>query len=172
MSTYWDARTYDASSQPQQAWTADLFRRLPGLAPDSTILDVGCGTGRVTEQLLDLVPGGRVLAFDASAEMVELARVRLGDRAEVWCQDVLSVQLLERVDVPTARFPARAAAGACWSVANVGSRIGRQGAAAPCVADDGIRPVIHARCTQRRRCVGRESRRWPRCACHRRSSRA
>jgi trans-aconitate 2-methyltransferase len=99
MTTPWDARAYDVSSQPQQAWAVDVLRRLRGVAPDATVLDVGCGTGRVTEQLLEVVPRGRVLAFDASAEMVELARARLGDRAEVWCQDVLSLSLPEPVDV-------------------------------------------------------------------------
>jgi trans-aconitate 2-methyltransferase len=62
------------------------------------VLDVGCGTGRVTEALAALVPRGRVLAFDASPEMVELARARLGDRAEVWCQDVLELDLDDAVD--------------------------------------------------------------------------
>ena len=63
------------------------------------MFDVGCGTGQVTEALLDLVPRGRVLAIDASQEMVEFPRRRLGDRAEVWCQDVLDVDLDEPVDV-------------------------------------------------------------------------
>ena len=61
-------------------------------------MDVGCGTGRVTEALLALVPRGRVLAIDASADMVALARSRLGDRAEVWCEDVLDLDLDEPVD--------------------------------------------------------------------------
>jgi len=39
-----------------------------------------------------------VLAIDASADMVVLARRRLGDRAEVWCQDVLDLDLDEPVD--------------------------------------------------------------------------
>ena len=62
------------------------------------MLDVGCGTGRVTEALAARVPRGRVLAFDASPEMVELARARLGDRAEIWCQDVLDLDLVDAVD--------------------------------------------------------------------------
>ncbi len=62
------------------------------------MLDVGCGTGRVTEALLELVPRGRVLAIDASAEMVALARERLGDRAEVWCSDVLELELEQPLD--------------------------------------------------------------------------
>ena len=99
MSTPWDARTYDQSSQPQQTWAADVLGRLEGIGDDATILDVGCGTGRVTELLLALVPRGRVLAVDASQDMVALARERLGDRAEVWCQDALDLELDEAVDV-------------------------------------------------------------------------
>ncbi len=96
--TPWDARTYDASSQPQQAWASDVLARLESIAQDATVLDVGCGTGRVTEALLTLAPRGRVLAMDASAEMVALARRRLGDRVEVWCQDALDLDLAEPVD--------------------------------------------------------------------------
>jgi trans-aconitate 2-methyltransferase len=97
--TPWDARTYDQSSQPQQAWASQVLTRLEGIARDATVLDVGCGTGRVTEALLAFVPRGRVLAIDASVDMVALARRRLGDRAEVWCQDVVDLELDEPVDV-------------------------------------------------------------------------
>jgi trans-aconitate 2-methyltransferase len=96
--TPWDARTYDQSSEPQQAWASDVLARLQGIAQDATAIDVGCGTGRVTEALLALVPRGRVLAIDASADMVALARRRLGDRAHVWCQDVLDLDLDEPLD--------------------------------------------------------------------------
>jgi trans-aconitate 2-methyltransferase len=98
MAAAWDAGTYDRSSEPQQAWASDVLARLDGLAPDATVLDVGCGTGRVTEALPALVPRGRVLGMDASEDMVELARRRLGDRADVWCQDVLDLDLDEPVD--------------------------------------------------------------------------
>jgi trans-aconitate 2-methyltransferase len=96
--TPWDAHTYDRSSEPQQAWAVEVLQRLVGIAPDATVLDVGCGTGLVTEALLELVPRGRVLALDASAEMVALARSRLGDRATVWCQDALELELDGSVD--------------------------------------------------------------------------
>ena len=50
---------------------------------DATVLDAGCGTGRVTEMLLEKVPDGRVVALDAAPSMVTEARQRLapyGDR--------------------------------------------------------------------------------------------
>jgi trans-aconitate 2-methyltransferase len=98
MGTPWDARSYDTSSAPQQAWASEVLGRLEGLAADASVLDVGCGTGRVTEALAAMVPTGRVQALDASEAMVALARERLGDRAEVWCQDVLDLALDEPVD--------------------------------------------------------------------------
>jgi trans-aconitate 2-methyltransferase len=51
---------------------------------DETVLDAGCGSGRITEQLAERLPRGRVIALDASPSMVGEARRRLerfGDRA-------------------------------------------------------------------------------------------
>jgi trans-aconitate 2-methyltransferase len=98
LGTHWDARTYDVSSAPQQSWAQDVLGRLPALAPDASVLDVGCGTGIVTERLLALVPRGTVYAVDASQEMVDIARERLGDRATVLCQDALELDVGSRVD--------------------------------------------------------------------------
>jgi trans-aconitate 2-methyltransferase len=98
MATPWDAEMYDLSSGPQQAWASEVLARLEGIPQDATVLDVGCGTGRVTESLVALVPRGRVLAIDASEEMVALARARLGNRADVWCQDVLDLDVAELAD--------------------------------------------------------------------------
>jgi trans-aconitate 2-methyltransferase len=50
---------------------------------DETVLDAGCGSGRVTETLAGRLPRGRVVALDASPSMIDEARVRLarfGDR--------------------------------------------------------------------------------------------
>jgi len=96
--TPWDAGTYDRASAPQQAWGSAVLERLRDLPEEAAVLDVGCGTGRVTEALLEIVPRGRVLAIDASADMVELARRRLGGRARIWRQDVLDLALDEPVD--------------------------------------------------------------------------
>ena len=72
----WDAATYDRVADPQTRWGAAVLERL-SLVGDETVLDAGCGSGRVTELLLERVPHGRVIALDASGAMVEEARRRL-----------------------------------------------------------------------------------------------
>ncbi len=54
---------------------------LPHLAPDATVLDVGCGPGTITADLADLVPQGQVTGIDTSAEIVEQARAAVGGRS-------------------------------------------------------------------------------------------
>jgi trans-aconitate 2-methyltransferase len=47
---------------------------------DETVVDAGCGSGRVTEELLARLPQGRVVALDSSPSMLEQARARLHGR--------------------------------------------------------------------------------------------
>ena len=59
------------------------------LLPDvggKKVLDVGCGTGRYTEWLLE--HGAEVTGFDASPQMLAHARERVGDRAELVLHDL------------------------------------------------------------------------------------
>ena len=57
-------------------WGSDVLERLP-LRGDETVLDAGCGTGQITERLVERLPRGRVVALDGSPAMVEAARGRL-----------------------------------------------------------------------------------------------
>lgn len=94
MSRAWDGRTYDRIGTPQAAWGRAVLERLE-LAGDETVLDAGCGSGRVTEMLLERLPRGRVLAVDGSASMLEAARERLAgdDRVEFVQADLLELDL-------------------------------------------------------------------------------
>jgi trans-aconitate 2-methyltransferase len=76
MTTEWNAASYDKVADPQAQWGAEVLARLP-LAGDEAVLDAGCGTGRVTEQLLERLPRGRVVALDQSVAMLDQARTRL-----------------------------------------------------------------------------------------------
>ena len=101
----WNAASYDRMSDPQVAMARDVIDRLD-LRGDERVLDAGCGTGRVTELLLERVPNGSVVAVDGSEAMVEQARERLGDRAEVFASDLLELTLERPVDavISTATF--------------------------------------------------------------------
>jgi trans-aconitate 2-methyltransferase len=77
----WDGATYDRVANPQTRWGAAVLDRLT-LRGDETVLDCGCGSGRVTEQLIERLPQGRVIALDASPSMLEQARRRLAAAGE------------------------------------------------------------------------------------------
>jgi trans-aconitate 2-methyltransferase len=93
----WDAASYDRVSDPQFAWALEVLERFP-LAGDETVLDAGCGSGRVTAELLERLPRGRVIGVDASASMVEHARSALGKRASFFQADLAELTLEAPVD--------------------------------------------------------------------------
>jgi trans-aconitate 2-methyltransferase len=73
----WDAAAYDRLAAPMTRWGRAVVDRLD-LRGDERVLDAGCGTGKVTAMLRDRLPDGEIVALDASASMVALARQRLG----------------------------------------------------------------------------------------------
>ncbi len=91
---------YEVLAAPMTAWGAKLLERVE-LRGNEAALDAGCGTGRVTEMLLERLPEGSVLAVDASASMVEAARERFaGDgRVRVERVDLLELEVEEPVDL-------------------------------------------------------------------------
>ena len=133
MSRDWDAATYDRVSTPQVEWAEPVLARLP-LRGDETVLDAGCGSGRVTRIAVDRVPRSHVVAVDSAASMVEHAR------AAVFQADLTELELDEPVDAafsnavfhwipdhdalraPLRRAPSRRdARGPVWRAGNVES---------------------------------------------------
>ncbi|HYP55046.1 MAG TPA: methyltransferase domain-containing protein [Solirubrobacterales bacterium] len=96
----WDAKAYDRLAAPQEEWSREVLARLP-LRGDETVLDAGCGSGRVTKLLAERLPRGRVIAVDGSESMVATARDALapfGERVEVLHSDLLDLELETEVD--------------------------------------------------------------------------
>lgn len=95
----WDADAYDRVSDPQVEMARPVLARL-ALRGDETVLDAGCGSGRVTKLLLERLPRGRVVAVDAAPSMVERARAELPqDRVTVMRADLAELALDDPVDV-------------------------------------------------------------------------
>ena len=101
----WDAATYQRISAPMEALGRDVVDRL-ALRGDETVLDAGCGTGRVTAALLDRLPDGRVIGVDGSPSMIDEARANLPADVDLRVADLLELELDEPVDaiLSTATF--------------------------------------------------------------------
>lgn len=94
------ASAYDVFNKAYQyeSWTGKLLAEAQsaGLEGDR-LLDVGCGTGLSFVALLD--KGWKVTACDISPGMLEIARERVGDRAELLVADMRELPDLGEFDL-------------------------------------------------------------------------
>jgi trans-aconitate 2-methyltransferase len=94
--TEWNAKVYHRVSNPHMTWGARTLAWLD-LRGDETAIDCGCGTGRLTAELLERLPNGHVIAIDRSQNMLDEARDYLrplfGDRVSFLQADL---QTLDR----------------------------------------------------------------------------
>jgi trans-aconitate 2-methyltransferase len=98
----WNAASYHRVANPHVDWGKVVLDRLP-LRGDETVIDAGCGTGRLTELVLDRLPQGRVIAVDQSANMLAQAadhlRPRFGDRVSFVQADLLAMPFEAAADI-------------------------------------------------------------------------
>ncbi|MEM7374599.1 MAG: class I SAM-dependent methyltransferase [Bacteroidota bacterium] len=72
------AKAYDSILVPVlfEAWAKSLMQTHPPV-PGNKVLDLACGTGVVTKELVQhLPPDGRVIALDINTQMLDLAKTR------------------------------------------------------------------------------------------------
>ncbi|MCE5250411.1 methyltransferase domain-containing protein [bacterium] len=69
----WDSEEYSRHSSAQYEWALELIGKL-GLQATESVLDIGCGDGKVTAALAARVPDGCVVGIDSSEAMISLAR--------------------------------------------------------------------------------------------------
>jgi trans-aconitate 2-methyltransferase len=97
----WDSTAYHRISAPQFSWGRKILDRL-SLSGDETVLDAGCGTGKLTRELLELLPDGHVVALDVSRNMLSAAQANLasefGDRVEFVAADLMDLPFSELFD--------------------------------------------------------------------------
>ena len=78
-----------------------MIDRLP-LIGSETVVDAGCGSGRLTAEFLESLPTGDVIAIDSSPNMLAAAesnlRPRFGDRVRFLQADVANLVLASPVD--------------------------------------------------------------------------
>jgi trans-aconitate 2-methyltransferase len=74
--TEWNAAAYHKVSGPQTSWGQKVLNRLE-VRGDERAIDAGCGSGRLTGELMERLPGGRLVAIDRSWNMLMTARANL-----------------------------------------------------------------------------------------------
>lgn len=86
---------------PEDGARLSILRRRLGELHGFRVVEPGCGAGHLTEHLANWTgPNGRVLAFDSSAGMIELARNRTRPHAHV----TTTCAALESIDLPAGVF--------------------------------------------------------------------
>jgi len=98
MSLEFDGRKYAQASAHQEEWGTKLIAE-SGLTGDERILDLGCGDGRLTEQLADLVQHGSVLGIDASRGMIDTARQRQRPNLDFALLDIDDLEFEDEFEV-------------------------------------------------------------------------
>lgn len=72
------ALTYDQYAKIQKKMALELLNRIRAIGKDfRDILEIGCGTGYLTELLVKYFPTANILAVDISPQMIEVARDKL-----------------------------------------------------------------------------------------------
>jgi len=97
----WEAEAYHRLSDPQFSWGLRVLEDLE-LSGDEIVVDAGCGTGRLTAELLKRLPRGRVIAVDRSQNMLRAAgeylRPLFGERVRFVRAGLQTLRLEESVD--------------------------------------------------------------------------
>ena len=68
-----DAHSYGANSKLQEE-ASIRFLNSHKFIGDESVLDIGCGTGRLANIIAERVPNGNVTGIDNSPAMIELAK--------------------------------------------------------------------------------------------------
>ena len=68
----WNPEDYAKNSDAQLKWARELRQNL-NLQGDESVLDVGCGDGKITADFSTALPKGRVVGVDSSPEMIVYA---------------------------------------------------------------------------------------------------
>lgn len=68
----WNPQDYAKNSDAQLKWAKELKQSL-NLQGDESVLDVGCGDGKITANFATTLPRGRVVGIDSSPDMIAYA---------------------------------------------------------------------------------------------------
>jgi trans-aconitate methyltransferase len=69
----WNAQEYRKNSQNQYRWGMELVSKT-GVKTGDSVLDIGCGDGKITAEIAKKASGGKTVGLDSSAKMLKLGK--------------------------------------------------------------------------------------------------
>lgn len=98
----WDAGDYARNSSAQWQWAHELIEKL-ALQGHESLLDIGCGDGKITAHLARILETGRVVGLDASPSMIRLASESFPPQRHPNLSfvqmDATDIRILEKFDI-------------------------------------------------------------------------
>jgi trans-aconitate methyltransferase/flavin reductase (DIM6/NTAB) family NADH-FMN oxidoreductase RutF len=73
----WNARDYASNSSVQKTFGVELIEKMH-LKGNESVLDIGCGDGKLSEMIAERIPDGHVIGIDNSPDMISYAKETYG----------------------------------------------------------------------------------------------
>jgi trans-aconitate methyltransferase len=87
----WNANDYSRNSSAQESWAKELISKL-SLKGHESLIDIGCGDGKITNEIAARLPAGLAVGIDSSGSMIELA-------SSTYARDNLSFVLMDAENI-------------------------------------------------------------------------
>jgi trans-aconitate 2-methyltransferase len=96
----WNSQDYRNNSAAQAKWAMETLSAID-IPAAASVLDIGCGDGHITRELARRAAQGAVVGIDASAQMIELAKLSFADVPNLRFEqmDARKLALPERFDI-------------------------------------------------------------------------
>jgi malonyl-CoA O-methyltransferase len=98
-----NAKNYDKYASVQKRMGMELIHSLPkmGSAGNINVLEIGCGTGYVTQLLSETYPNAKITAIDLAPGMIEIAKERTRglDGITFFCGDIEELSFSSSYDL-------------------------------------------------------------------------
>jgi trans-aconitate methyltransferase len=88
----WNAQDYAKNSSNQYRWAQELIPKLQ-LNGNETLLDIGCGDGKITAEIAKHLPNGKAVGIDSSEQMINLAKTSHPNRPNLTFQQANATNL-------------------------------------------------------------------------------
>jgi trans-aconitate 2-methyltransferase len=98
----WDSGDYQKHSSAQYEWAKELIQKL-SLKETESVLDIGCGDGKITALMSSYLKKGYVAGIDSSKDMIELAKKNFSqpetNNLEFFVMDATKLDFTDQFDI-------------------------------------------------------------------------